>query len=96
MNTHTTMSAKGQVVIPKATRDRFGLRAGQALEVIETVDGILLKRLPARGSVPFEESLRRIRSIVRYDGPVVSIEEMNDTIREGWIEAASKSDRARD
>lgn len=96
MNALTKLSAKGQVVIPKATRDRLGLRAGQSLEVIETAEGILLKRVPSRGSVSLDEALRRIRSVIHYEGPPVTVEEMNDTIRQGWIDAALRSDCARD
>ena len=40
----TTVSSKGQVVIPKAMRERLGLRSGDVLEV-EEVDGALLLRV---------------------------------------------------
>ena len=96
MNASTTLSAKGQVVIPKPTRDRLRMRAGQKFEVVETPEGVLLKRLPMKGRMPFEEAMARIRSLVRYDGPPVTIEEMNETIRDGWRDAALRSDRARD
>ena len=39
----TTMSSKGQVVIPKAVRERLGLRAGDVLEVEEQGDVLLLR-----------------------------------------------------
>ncbi|HEY0311463.1 MAG TPA: AbrB/MazE/SpoVT family DNA-binding domain-containing protein [Allosphingosinicella sp.] len=96
MNALTKLSAKGQVVIPKATRDRLGLRPGQSLEVVETAGGVLLKRVPSKGLVSLDEAVRRIRSIVRYEGPPVTIEEMNETIRQGWIDAALRSNCARD
>lgn len=96
MNAVTRLSAKGQVVIPKATRERLNLRPGQSLEVVETPEGVLLKRVPVRGTLPLDEAMRRIRAIVTYDGPPVTIEEMNESIRQGWIEAAMKSDRASD
>jgi AbrB family looped-hinge helix DNA binding protein len=94
MNAVTRLSSKGQIVIPKATRERLGLRAGQSLEVVETPDGILLRRVPTRGSLPLEEAIQRIREIIRYDGPPATIEEMNEAIRQGWIDAAARSDCA--
>lgn len=33
----------GRVVLPKPVRDRFGLRAGSDLEILETPEGIVLK-----------------------------------------------------
>jgi AbrB family looped-hinge helix DNA binding protein len=96
MNAYTTLSAKGQIVIPKPTRDRMRMRPGQKFEVVETTEGVLLKRLPTKGRLPFEEAMARIRKVVSYQGPPVTIEEMNETIRQGWRDSALRSDRARD
>lgn len=96
MNAYTTLSAKGQIVIPKLTRDRLRMRPGQRFEVVETPEGVLLKRLPTKGRLPFEEAMARIGKLARYTGPPVSIEEMNETIRQGWRDSALRSDRARD
>jgi AbrB family looped-hinge helix DNA binding protein len=38
-----TLSSKGQVVIPKAVRERLGLRAGDVLEIEEQGDVLLLR-----------------------------------------------------
>lgn len=43
----TNVSSKGQVVIPKAVRDRLGLTPGTPLEIEERGDVILLRE--ARG-----------------------------------------------
>ncbi len=96
MNAHTTLSAKGQVVIPKEVRDRLRLRAGDQLEVIEQAGGVLLRRSPVEARLSFEEAERRLRALVRYDGPPVSIEDMNETIERCWEESALRSDCARD
>ena len=96
MNMFTTLSAKGQIVIPKPTRERLRMRPGQKFEVVETPEGVLLKRLPAKGRIPLEKALAQIREVVSYRGPSVTIEEMNETIRQGWKDAASRSDRAGD
>ena len=37
------MDKAGRVVLPKSVRDRFGLREGSDLEIIEAPEGILLK-----------------------------------------------------
>ena len=39
----TTVSTKGQVILPKAIRDAKGWGAGQRLVVEETQDGVLLQ-----------------------------------------------------
>ena len=96
MNAQTRVSAKGQVVIPKEMRDRLRLGPGRILDVVETPQGILLRPREERERISVEEGIRRIREIIKYDGPALTIEEMNEAIREGWIEAAKRSDCARD
>ncbi len=46
----TTVSTKGQVILPKAIRDGRGWHAGQKLIVEETPDGVLLR--PANPFAP--------------------------------------------
>ncbi len=96
MNAHTTLSAKGQVVIPKEVRDRLRLRPGDQLDVIEQGGGVLLRRSSAEPRLSLEEAEHRLRALIRYDGPPVSIEEMNETIHRCWEESALRSDCARD
>lgn len=43
----TTVSTKGQVILPKAIREHRDWNAGTRLIVEETPDGVLLKRAPA-------------------------------------------------
>ncbi|MFV0643715.1 MAG: AbrB/MazE/SpoVT family DNA-binding domain-containing protein, partial [Sphingomonadaceae bacterium] len=43
----TTVSTKGQVILPKAIRTHRKWDAGTRLVVEETPDGVLLKRAPA-------------------------------------------------
>ncbi len=43
----TTMSSKGQVILPKVIRQRRNWDAGIRLIVGETPEGVLLKRAPA-------------------------------------------------
>ena len=43
----TTVSTKGQVILPKAIRERRRWPAGTELMVEDTADGVLLKAKPA-------------------------------------------------
>jgi AbrB family looped-hinge helix DNA binding protein len=95
MNAQTKLSAKGQVVIPKDVRDRLHWQQGQALEIVETSEGVLLKQPSLRPRISPEEALAKIRSIVNYTGPIITIQEMNEAIDEGWRQAALKSDCAK-
>jgi AbrB family looped-hinge helix DNA binding protein len=97
MNAQTKMSEKGQVVIPKDVRDRLSLKAGDFLDVIERPDGVLLKVSPkSKSDRGFAEITAKIRSHFDYDGPPVSIEDMNAAIADMWRGAAARSDRAGD
>jgi AbrB family looped-hinge helix DNA binding protein len=92
MNARTTMSAKGQVVIPKDVRDRLGLKPGQKLDVSESGGAIVLRPTHAGPTLTMEEAVARLREIIKYDGPPVSIEEMNATIDEEWAKSAIRRD----
>lgn len=93
MNAKTTLSAKGQVVIPKDVRDQLGLVPGQVLDVISMAGGVLLKPQHRKSGRSFDEIMAGIRARIHYDGPPVTIEEMNQTIAEGWRKAGEGSDR---
>lgn len=92
MNAQTRLSAKGQVVIPKDVRDRLGLKPGDRLDVVETAGGVLLKVSASGEKLSVEEAIARFREIVKYDGPPVSIEDMNFSIGEMWEKSATDSD----
>jgi len=42
--TSVLVTRKGQTTIPKALREKYGLEEGTRLEVIDTGDGVLLKK----------------------------------------------------
>lgn len=96
MNARTIMSAKGQVVIPKVVRDRLGLVPGEQLDVIEMGGGVLLKARPAFPKLSFDDAAARLRQIVRYDGPALTIEEMELTDADMRILTADGNDLASD
>lgn len=47
----TTISEKGQITIPKALRDRLGLRPGQVLEVREEGGRVIMAKAAARDAL---------------------------------------------
>jgi len=75
-------STKGQIVIPKAIRDRHAFVDGQTVDVIDTPVGVLLRLPKKKSTATFEEITARIRARNTYHGPPVSIAEMNDAIDE--------------
>jgi AbrB family looped-hinge helix DNA binding protein len=76
------MTSKGQITLPAATRAKLKLVKGARMDVEETADGkVILTPKPKKTG-----DIRRLRGILKYDGPPVSIEEMNEAI----LKAASK------
>lgn len=75
MNAKTTLSAKGQVVIPKDVRDSLGLKPGEQLSVWQAGRRIILEapELP-RERISYEEFRRRVPT---YTGPRIAIEDMS-------------------
>lgn len=80
MGAHTTVSAKGQVVIPKELRERLRWTVGTSLEVIETGGGVMLKpREAGRERITLEEFYHRVPP---HDGSPVSLEDMDKAIQD--------------
>jgi AbrB family looped-hinge helix DNA binding protein len=77
LKSSTHLSAKGQVVIPKAIRDVSGWRAGLELEVEATEDGVLLR----------PKALSRARAVesllgcAGYGGPRRSLADMDAAVK---------------
>lgn len=46
-----TMDSAGRIVLPKAIRDRLGLKAGMQLEVSEGADGLVMRPVEMRPSL---------------------------------------------
>ena len=77
MTAQTKLSAKGQVVIPKDVRDRLGWPQGSQLELIETGDGVLLRKRPERKKITVAEATARLRKLYRHEGPPIPIEQLS-------------------
>lgn len=72
----TRLSSKGQVVIPKAVRDRHGWEPGVELEVEDHGEAVVLRPANPFPPTTFEE----VRGCLRYDGPPVTIQEMDAAV----------------
>ncbi len=72
----TIVSTKGQVILPKAIRDRRRWPAGTKLAVEETADGVLLKASPV-----FPESdIDAVAGSLKRRGRALTLKEMDDAI----------------
>lgn len=72
----TTVSTKGQVILPKAIRDQRQWPTGTKLVVRDTPEGVLLS--PEAIFPP--TSVDEVFGMLKYDGPPVSIEEMDAAV----------------
>ena len=70
---NTTMSTKGQVILPKAVRERHKWEPGTRFTVEDTPDGVLLK--PA-ALFPVSKP-EDVYGCLRYRGRAKSVDEMN-------------------
>lgn len=79
----TSISTKGQVVLPKPMRDRRHWVAGMQLIATDHPDGILLSAAPPERIT----TLADVIGCAKYDGPPKSLEDM----QRGIAERAAKS-----
>jgi AbrB family looped-hinge helix DNA binding protein len=92
----TKLSAKGQVVIPKDVRDRMRLEVGEAFDVIDRNDEVVLRRRKRHARSARDEVARTvqdIRSFYRYDGPALSDEAIARAARDGAINSYRDAER---
>ena len=84
--TITRLSTKGQVILPKAIRERRKWGPGTRLVIQEMADGVLLKAAPVFTPTRHED----VAGMLAYTGPPKTIEEMD-----AGIEAEVKRRHAR-
>jgi AbrB family looped-hinge helix DNA binding protein len=84
----TRLSSKGQIILPKAVRDRHHWEAGTDFSVEDTGDGIILR--PVRTGMPTR--LADIVGSLRVKGSARTIEEMDSAID---AELRDRRDRGR-
>ena len=81
-----TMTSKGQITIPAATRAKLRLAAGSKVDFVENEAGEIVLR-------PITGDIRRLRGIVKYAGPPVSVEDLNKAIGDAAAESFRRSTR---
>jgi AbrB family looped-hinge helix DNA binding protein len=80
MNARAKVLPSGDVAIPKDVRDRLEWGPGTPLELVETADGISLRR-PARASPFPPKTLADLDALPRYEGkpqPIEAISRLSD------------------
>ena len=76
--TESGVTAKGQITLPKAVREALGVQTGDRVRYI-IQDGEVRIR-PVR-------PISRLFGVVKYDGPPVSLEDMERSIAAGACKA---------
>ena len=89
----TTLSTKGQVILPKAVRDARKWPPGTRLTVEETPEGVLLRAVRERSLPPM--TIDEVLAMVKYDGPPMTVEEMEEAIGEAVAEDWAEFERDR-
>ncbi len=72
----TTVSTKGQVILPSAIRQRREWRAGTRLVVEDTAEGVLLKSAPAFAQTRPKD----VFASLPYSGKPKTLEEMDAAV----------------
>lgn len=73
------VTARGQITLPKAVRDALSVQPGDRIRYV--VEGKQVRILPVR---PIE----RLYGALQYDGPEVTLEDMERAIADGGAESA--------
>ena len=72
----TTVSTKGQVILPKTVRDNLGWGAGAKLVVEETDGAVTLRRAPLFKPTTVQD----VYGMLKSDRPPVSLEDMDAAV----------------
>ena len=68
----TTLSSKGQVVIPKEVRDELHWDAGTQIALVSSASGVTLKAVPKKTGRKFADLI----GLLKHEGAPLSIEEL--------------------
>lgn len=84
MNAQTRLSAKGQIVIPKAVREDLDWAPGTRLAIEKIGETVLLRPIESkRGRLTVAEFVERRP---KYEGPPLSLEEIDTRVEHGMAE----------
>jgi AbrB family looped-hinge helix DNA binding protein len=90
MSFETRISTKGQIVLPKAVRDRHGWPHGQIMEVVDMPGGVMLRAKLSQDDAKLTgQILERMRRRAKaYNGPPLDDEAIkaavDATLNEKW------------
>lgn len=82
MNVRAKISSKGQLVLPKAIRDEFGLAAGSEVDIESAGGKIVLSPIQRKKKTRRVYTLDEVAGMLKYDGPPVSIRDMDRAVDE--------------
>ena len=74
-----TVTSKGQITIPAEVRDALNIRTGTRVQFLPKSDGTW-------DFIPLTGSVRDLAGFITWDGPPVTLEEMDAAIAEGAAE----------
>lgn len=77
--TVATVTSKGQITIPQEVRERLRIVTGTKVEFVERADGVV-EFIPRTGSI------MELAGIVKWDGPPVTLEQMDEAIGGAAVE----------
>ena len=80
MNARAKISSKGQLVLPKAVRDAYGLGPGSEVDIESRGDAIVLKPIARRARKQY--TIDEVAGFLKYSGPPVTLEDMERGIEE--------------
>ena len=86
----TLVSSKGQVILPKSVRQQRGWGRGVRLEVVDTEEGVLLRKVEPAPLFP-PTRMEDVFGMAGWSGPPVSIEEMKQAVQEAAVERYERS-----
>ena len=73
----SSITKKGQTTLPKPVRETLGVKAGDRVRYVISEGEVRI--LPVR-------HISRLFGVVRHDGPMVSVEEMEQAMADGAAE----------
>ena len=74
--TESVVTSKGQTTLPKKVRDALGLQPGDKLRYAVLKKGVLMLKV---------QPIERLFGMLHYDGPPVTLEDMERGIIEGAV-----------
>ncbi len=84
----TTVSTKGQVVLPKSLRKARNWGPGTRLVVEERPDGVFLRAVQDKPFPP--TTIEEVVGMLKYDGPPLTIEDMDAAVTAAILERAKR------